>query len=35
MSDKLGKIDHHLFEQFISSKCGFNRNEVIIGPEFV
>src|SRR5665647_336466 len=34
MSDKLGKIDHHLFEQFISSKCGFNRNEVIIGPEF-
>lgn len=34
MSVKLGKIDHHLFEQFISRKCGCNRNEVNIGPQF-
>jgi hydrogenase maturation factor len=34
MSDKLGKIDPHLFEQFISNKSGFNREEVRTGPEF-
>ena len=34
MSDNLGKIDPHLFEQFIKNKCGFNRKEVSIGPEF-
>ncbi|MCK0145342.1 AIR synthase family protein [Arenibacter sp. F26102] len=34
MSDKLGKIDPHVFEQFISNKCGLNREEVSIGPEF-
>ena len=34
MSNQLGKIDHHLFEQFISGKCGFNRNEVLVGSGF-
>lgn len=34
MSEKLGKIDHHLFEKFIQSKCGTNRNEVTIKPGF-
>ncbi len=34
MNEKLGKIDYHLFEQFISNKWGQNRNEVIIGPQF-
>lgn len=34
MNTKLGKIDHHLFEQFISSKCGRSRKEVTIGPQF-
>ncbi len=34
MDDKLGKIDHHLFEQFISTKCGKHRPEVIAGPQF-
>lgn len=34
MRDKLGKIDQHLFGQFISNKCGSHRNEVRIGPEF-
>lgn len=34
MSEKLGKIEHHLFEQFISNNCGFNRTEVAIGPGF-
>ena len=34
MSEKLGKLDHHLFEQFISSKCGHRRTEVIVGPQF-
>lgn len=34
MSNKLGKIDPHVFEQFITNKCGFNREEVSIGPEF-
>jgi len=34
MSDNSGKIDPHLFEQFIKNKCGFNRKEVSTGPEF-
>lgn len=34
MGDKLGKIDYHLFEQFIGNKCGHHRNEVLIGPQF-
>ncbi|GHB65927.1 AIR synthase family protein [Persicitalea jodogahamensis] len=34
MEDKLGKIDHHLFEQFISTKCGKQREEVFAGPQF-
>jgi hydrogenase expression/formation protein HypE len=34
MKDKLGKIDHHLFEQFIRTKCGKDRQEVIAGPQF-
>lgn len=34
MGDKLGKIDPHVFEQFISTKCGFNREEVSVGPNF-
>ncbi len=34
MEDKLGKIDHHLFEQFISTKCGKHRPEVVAGPQF-
>ena len=34
MSDKLGKIDPHLFQKFISNKCGFSREEVSTGPGF-
>jgi hydrogenase maturation factor len=34
MSEKLGKIEHHLFEQFIYKKCGQPRKEVIAGPQF-
>ncbi|MFC0772106.1 AIR synthase family protein [Terrimonas alba] len=34
INEKLGKIDHHLFEQFISNKCGRHRAEVIAGPQF-
>jgi hydrogenase expression/formation protein HypE len=34
MSNKLGKIQHHLFDQFISNKCGINRSEVIAGAQF-
>lgn len=34
MSDKLGKIEHHLFEQFIYNKCGHPRKEVIAGAQF-
>lgn len=34
MSDKLGKIDPHLFQKFISNKCGFKREEVSTGPGF-
>lgn len=34
MRDKLGKIDRHSFEQFISAKCGKERHEVLAGPQF-
>lgn len=34
MSTKLGKIEHHLFEQFIYNKCGHQRKEVIAGAQF-
>lgn len=34
MREKLGKIEHHLFEQFIKNKCGHQRKEVIAGAEF-
>lgn len=34
MSQKLGKIEHQLFEQFIQNKCGFKHKEVIAGPQF-
>lgn len=34
MSEKLGKIDSHIFEQFISQKCGHKRPEVAVGPQF-
>lgn len=34
MCEKLGKIEHHLFEQFIYNKCGHHRNEVIAGAQF-
>ena len=34
MSSKLGKIEHHLFEQFIYHKCGHPRSEVIAGAQF-
>lgn len=34
MSSKLGKIEHHLVEQLIHHKCGYQRKEVIAGPQF-
>ncbi|RKQ42691.1 hydrogenase maturation factor [Roseivirga pacifica] len=34
MSEKLGKIEHDLFKQFISQNCGFSRQEVSTGPDF-
>lgn len=34
MTEKLGKLEHHLFEQMIYQKCGFNRNEVRAGAQF-
>lgn len=34
MSEKVGKIEHHLFEQFIYNKCGHQRQEVITGAQF-
>lgn len=34
MNKKLGKIEHHLFEQLIFNKCGHSRNEVLEGPQF-
>jgi len=34
MNDSLGKINHHIFEEFISSKCGHTRPEVSTQPQF-
>ena len=34
MSKKLGKIDNDLFEAFIQAKCGAERQEVSVGPQF-
>jgi len=34
MSDKLGKIEHRFFEQFIHNRSGHARDEVIAGPQF-
>lgn len=34
MNEKIGKIDHHLFEQFIYNRCGYQRQEVIAGAQF-
>jgi len=34
MEDKLGKIDHHVFDQLIRTKCGKDRQEVVAGPQF-
>lgn len=34
MCNKLGKIEHHLFEAFIYNKCGFKRKEVTAGAQF-
>lgn len=34
MSEKLGKIEHRLFEQLIYNKCGYQRKEVIAGAQF-
>jgi len=33
MSEKVGKIEHHLFEKFIRKKCGHQRKEVIAGAQ--
>lgn len=34
MNDKLGKIDHRIFEDLIQAKCGYKRHEVLAGPRF-
>jgi hydrogenase expression/formation protein HypE len=34
MEDKLGKIDHHIFEQFIALHCGQTRSEVLVNAAF-
>ncbi len=34
MDDKLGKIDHRIFEDLIQAKCGHERKEVLTGPRF-
>lgn len=34
MSKKLGKIEHHLFEDFIRDRCGHTRQEVAVGAQF-
>lgn len=34
MNEKLGKIEHHLFEQFIYKNCGHQCKEVIAGAQF-
>jgi hydrogenase maturation factor len=32
--EKLGKIEHSTFDNFIKEKCGLARKEVIVGPQF-
>ncbi|MCC5928058.1 MAG: AIR synthase family protein [Cyclobacteriaceae bacterium] len=34
MEEKLGKIDHHIFEQFIALHCGKQRSEVLVKAAF-
>ena len=34
MKDKLGKVDRNIFEDVIQLNCGFQRNEVHVGPQF-
>lgn len=34
MSEQPGKINHHLFEEFIQNNCGRQRKEVLTGPGF-
>lgn len=34
MSDTLGKINHSEFEDFLKHRCGKQRDEVRVGPEF-
>ncbi len=34
MTEQPGKVDHHLFEEFIQNKCGRHRREVLTGPGF-
>ncbi|CAM4109476.1 AIR synthase [Cytophagaceae bacterium 50C-KIRBA] len=34
MNEKLGKLEHHLFDQMIYHKCGHARTEVSVGPQF-
>lgn len=34
MDGQKGKISHRFFKQFLDEKCGQNKPEVIVGPEF-
>lgn len=34
MSETLGKINHSLFEDFLKQRCGKERDEVRVGPDF-
>lgn len=34
MDNRLGKIEHSVFEKFIYEKCGKKRHEVLAGPQF-
>lgn len=34
MNEKLGKIEGHLFEEFIYHKCGHQRSEIVAGAAF-
>src|SRR5690606_18251654 len=34
MSRNIGKINHAFFEQLIPGSCGYNREEVRVGPKF-
>lgn len=34
MEQRLGKMEHHLVEQFIVNRCGQQRSEVATGPSF-